>query len=351
MEKTKNSRQSNIELLRILAAMGVIVLHYNNETIGAAFSVARSVPQNYFLLMFLQAVFVSAVNLFIVISGFFLIQTEKRDLRKPLQLVVLVVIYGAVRYLFYLAIGREEFSFSGLIGRMIPNNYFVLLYTVLYLLSPYVNRLIFGLSREEFRKLVAVLFVVFSVYPFLADTFGVVTGREWDGLSPISASGSLDGYTIVNFGMMYVLGAYEYKIGFGRQSMKKLLLLELGLVSGILALSYWSEKIAWEYCSPLVVLSAVTQLRIFRRIEIGNIKWINLLSKSIFSCYLLHTMFLPMLNISAVADKNVGLLLLHVIGSAAGIFLICWCIHLVIARITDSIIRKLPEQYFTFKIG
>ena len=34
LSKTVKARQSNIELLRILAIMGVIVLHYNNPLIG-----------------------------------------------------------------------------------------------------------------------------------------------------------------------------------------------------------------------------------------------------------------------------------------------------------------------------
>ena len=34
----KNKRQSNIELLRILSMLGVIILHYNNKTIGGGYS-------------------------------------------------------------------------------------------------------------------------------------------------------------------------------------------------------------------------------------------------------------------------------------------------------------------------
>lgn len=34
----KQERQSNIELLRILAMLGVIILHYNNESIGGGYS-------------------------------------------------------------------------------------------------------------------------------------------------------------------------------------------------------------------------------------------------------------------------------------------------------------------------
>ena len=33
MEKTKN-RESNVELLRIIASVGVIILHYNNHDMG-----------------------------------------------------------------------------------------------------------------------------------------------------------------------------------------------------------------------------------------------------------------------------------------------------------------------------
>lgn len=34
----KSKRKSNIELLRILSMLGVIILHYNNKTIGGGYS-------------------------------------------------------------------------------------------------------------------------------------------------------------------------------------------------------------------------------------------------------------------------------------------------------------------------
>lgn len=37
----KNKRQSNIELLRILSMLGVIILHYNNKTIGGGVTVCN----------------------------------------------------------------------------------------------------------------------------------------------------------------------------------------------------------------------------------------------------------------------------------------------------------------------
>lgn len=36
MRAKKAERQSNIELLRVLAILGVVVLHYNNPVLGGA---------------------------------------------------------------------------------------------------------------------------------------------------------------------------------------------------------------------------------------------------------------------------------------------------------------------------
>lgn len=37
----KRDRESNIELLRILAMLGVIILHYNNRDIGGGFFILK----------------------------------------------------------------------------------------------------------------------------------------------------------------------------------------------------------------------------------------------------------------------------------------------------------------------
>lgn len=46
MDKAK--RQSNIELLRIMTMCGVIVLHYNNATIGGGLAYAQGINLVYF---------------------------------------------------------------------------------------------------------------------------------------------------------------------------------------------------------------------------------------------------------------------------------------------------------------
>ncbi|MDY6352142.1 MAG: hypothetical protein SPL57_03760, partial [Lachnospiraceae bacterium] len=85
-------RQSGIELLRILAATGVIVLHYNNPVIGGGLNTAEGINRG--LLYFLEALNVCAVNVFVLINGFFDVEHQKRDLMKPLKLIVQVMLFN-----------------------------------------------------------------------------------------------------------------------------------------------------------------------------------------------------------------------------------------------------------------
>ena len=62
----KKERQSNIELLRIFLMLGVIILHYNG--VGALYS-AHGI--NYLIVIGLESLCICAVDLFMLISGYF----------------------------------------------------------------------------------------------------------------------------------------------------------------------------------------------------------------------------------------------------------------------------------------
>ena len=74
----KSSRESNIELLRLLAGMGVIVLHFNYfPGGGGALETASGV--NFYVLLVLEILCVSAVNIFILISGYYGCESKKNE--------------------------------------------------------------------------------------------------------------------------------------------------------------------------------------------------------------------------------------------------------------------------------
>ena len=343
------TRQSNIELLRVLAIIGVIILHYNGYY---AFDMVDRTSINWWILCTLESIFVCTVNVFILISGFFLCTTEKRNLWRPIELVVQVSLFSGAYYLLRTTIGSDSFHFRSLIGAMIPNNYFVSLYIALYLISPYINVIFDRLTQAQMRRMVWILFLLFAVHPTLVDILQCITDGQWGGLSTVSLSGSLAGYSIVNFALMYVIGAYLRRgsCGLNQWQTSHVFLLWLICIIGLVS---WDNSIlspcARHYCNPLVIITAVLTFLLFARFKIGYSRIINVLAEGAFSGFLLHFYFLPHIHIERFATGNPCLLLAHVLLSAIGVYGICWCIYWVYARVTRPVFRRL-STWMDFKM-
>ena len=201
----ENGRKSNIELLRIIMALGVIILHYNNSKITGAFNYVRQDSINQYYLIFTESLFVCAVNVFIMISGYFLCMTAKRRFVKVIELVLQVILFNAAGYLIRILITELEFTFTGFLMELLPRNYYVILYLVLYIISPYLNCLITKLDRRQFNKLIIECMLVFSLWSFAVDILENICNTSLQGLSSIGSYGSQYGYTIVNFVLVYLI--------------------------------------------------------------------------------------------------------------------------------------------------
>ena len=117
----RTERNSNIELLRIIAMLGVICLHYNYAGEGACVAVEKG-SLNYFFLHFPETVAVCAVNTFILVSGYFLITTDKRLLLKPAELIIELIVMNALVYTAA-AVRNGSFSAGGFLISLVPANY------------------------------------------------------------------------------------------------------------------------------------------------------------------------------------------------------------------------------------
>lgn len=339
-------RKSNIELLRILAIIGVIVLHYNNRDAGGGFKYVTLNSANEWLLRILESLFICAVDVFILITGYFMCRANKRSLIKPLQLIVQVMAFSIAVYLLQVTIGIREFSLKSLAGAAIPANYFVVLYMTLYLISPYLNLIMEKLSKHSKRQAIIILFLLFSVQPFLVDIFTVLSGRELMGLSTIGAWGSQWGYTIVNFSLLYIIGAYIH-MNHVMDAVHKAWPLIMGLCGIVVILAIWSkfnEDTAWEYCSPLVIAEAIIIFLLFFRLPIGINKFINGLAKASFSVYLLHGYFLPYVNIHKFVQGNIFILGGGILITTIGIYLVCWIVYWFYQKVTYPIFRLMSKK-------
>lgn len=350
----KRERQSNIELLRILAIIGVIVLHYNNPGVGGGMSFARQGSVNYYILYILQAVFDCGVNLFILISGYFLCRTKKVSLWKPIELTVQVMLFSEGVYLAQVIAKQSAFSVKTMFTSMIPANYFLILYCAVYILAPFINALIDRLNDRNLRTLVVIGIVLFSVYPTIVDVLGEIDGEEIIGLSTIGKYGSQWGYSLVNFLLMYLIGAYLFRSNGGIKEWKTVSLLGVFVLSAAavfgwsmlnVKFGYFKEPSAWEYCNPLIILIAVVVFVLFGRLSLGTNKVINKLAEGVFSVFLLHSVLLKHIPIERFVQGNVFVMLLHIAACAVGLYLACWCVHMVYHFITDPIFAKLSAGH------
>ena len=162
----KNKKQSNIELLRILAMCGVIILHYNNATIGGGLAYAQGI--NLYILYCFESLFACAVNLFVIICGYFMCTKSKRTLDKPFELLIQVVLFSELFYFLSVFMHHKQVNVKHVLGGLVPANWFVILYITLYVVSPFFNMVIEKIeSNGMFKRCVAILVLLFSVYPTL----------------------------------------------------------------------------------------------------------------------------------------------------------------------------------------
>ena len=81
MEKSRNS---NIELLRLLLMAFVVLLHFNNGEMGGAFSLVQGNTIDSYMLHFFEALCACAVNCFMIVSGYFLLGNTNIKMSKVL---------------------------------------------------------------------------------------------------------------------------------------------------------------------------------------------------------------------------------------------------------------------------
>ena len=85
--------------------MGVIVLHYNNPIMGGGFTYSHGL--NNMVLYYFESIATCSVDLFMLISGYFMEKCEKRNLWKAIELISQVMIFQIDWYLIGIIRGHE----------------------------------------------------------------------------------------------------------------------------------------------------------------------------------------------------------------------------------------------------
>ena len=307
MEKVKRKeRESNFELLRIIS-MFMIVLWHVLCTMGGYDKTTGTLR---FIFILIMCIIVVHVNSFVLVTGYF--STKKTSTwKKAISLIGQMWFYKIVLALitFFLTDEMTVFQFVQELTPLdlIRNYWFIDVYILLLFFIPYINILISKISQKQYRQLLVISFVLLSVLPFITS----------------QAMVAHNGYDIVQFIFLYLIGAYlmKYPIEknehFKNVSKNKIqiftILIFVLCVFFQVALYYLSLDLLettspflkdagealnsgrlligiFTYNSPLVMIQSVAYFMFFRTLTIKS-RVINYVAGLTFGVYLLHENF------------------------------------------------------------
>lgn len=350
------TRNSNIELLRIVCMLMVVVLHFNNNGANIGIVNMPSVLTERLTWGFLVEVLcIVAVNCFVLVSGYFGINLKVRSI---LKFYLQCFFIGLVSYLvfvglnkgFYLSHAVEStFSWNILAERLLAFTHngwwFVVSYVGLMLLSPLLNKAVDGMTGKQLLHSV----LMFSV---------VILYLGWYQKVEVTNYGN----SLISFVWIYLIGRYIGK-HVSLDSIRAYrwlwlcgyLVACLALFGLIMVRYHFSVKMHYplDYNNPFVVVAAIMLLLFFLSLNFQS-KTVNWIASSVFaayliqeSCYFGHDWLYPQMREIFVYVPD-GWRILVLLGVSGAFLMLSVLIDKILGVISGSIL-KIYDRYSKFK--
>lgn len=250
MKSNQVKRNSNIELLRFILMLMICIWHtmvygYDLKNVGSG-------PVPSINNIFLMGACVPAVDVFIMISGYYGIKLSASKLfRLVFQILIITNTIIFVRFFCY----NGSLSFY---DQVLPISsgitlWFVSIYVVIMLLSPIINAGIDGVDSKVLGKVIVLLFFIYSIVQYRL---------------------GMEGTNLITLFLIYLLGRYLKKVRF---SMSVVCSLCLWIISMIIILSlmfyqyfngsYSRIWILLSYNNPIVIMKAMSIFFLFQSLK------------------------------------------------------------------------------------
>ena len=339
-EKVK-VRQSNMELLRILAMLMIITLHYLDKG-NVLVPFGEMTTLNHYVAWILEAFCYVAVNVYVLISGYFLVQS-KFTFKKLAVLWLQILFYSWVIGAIFILGGMTDadaLNLYELIFIAFPvtagHYWFATIYVLLFAIFPFLNAAVRKMNQQQHKVCIVVLLIIFSAWKTLLP-FTI----------PLTDQAGMD---IAWFVCLYIIAAYLrkypecmkckkyiYALGYVLCSITVFLIGLVMLYADKLTGKLGGYATSWyDYNSLPVLMASVFLFIVFVKTEIKGksiSKIINTLAGATFGVYLIHEHrylryeWQPWLGV----EQNAGQpwMILHLVGSVVVVFLACACIELL----------------------
>ena len=287
---------------------------------------------NQFLFNFIKVLCLVGVNVYVLISGYFLC-TSSFKMSKAIRVVRETFIFSVLIFAGMAVLERTDGSLAGLFQSVFPvylsTYWFITVYILLFLLSPYLNILINQFSKKEYEKFLFLLFMVNCV---------------WQFFHPLASFGVNGGYSIVHFIFLYFVAGYLRHHGTFVSSLNKGIYLSVYILIG--AVTALMLQQAWQlpfklltYNSPITVVMSLALFLFFSKLSFVS-RPINAISGYVLGVYLIHEHPLIRQRLWAnvmewINVRNQSVLILQYLGYAVVIFGVCLGISYVIYSVIN----------------
>lgn len=278
MASSHSARNSNIEILRIVAMLMILILHVDFFALGEPTTEqAVDRPMQTFSKVFFEMFALISVNLFVLISGWFTIKFSIRGLFKLFYQCVFII---TLMYAVGLMTGMAMFSKDGLLEClfMSDNAWFVKSYIGLYILAPVLNSFVAQVSKKQ------LLITLLAFYSFQTLYGCLYYSAEWIGYG-CSVFSFIGLYLLARFVRVYCVNLFKYGLWIWLGSLAiATLWYWIPLCGGHLVFSY----MAYHYSSPTTITGALGLLMWMASKPQKSNRIINWVATSCFTVYLYH---------------------------------------------------------------
>lgn len=334
-------RNYGIDLLRILSMYMVLILHVLGQ--GGILGATEKFSAHYWTAWFLEISVYCAVNCFALISGFVMCNSKPK-VSKLAELWLQTAVYTVSFTVLFFFLVPETRGWFALLDAVMPitrkHYWYISAYFGLYLLVPLLNAAIAKIEKRTFGISLLAMFVLFSVLPTMLRSEPYKIDK---------------GYSLIWLCLLYLAGAYMNKYRIPEKIKKRwawlvffasVVLTFLSKVAIEYLTREWLGKPMFgdtfvDYVSPTIVLAALSLFVACSKLTFPPAinKIIAWFAPAALGVYLIHVCIPVWKNVIknfsvSFVEHSVPVMVLVVLGSALGLYLLC------------SLIERLRIQIF-----
>lgn len=337
-------RSSNFELLRIVSMFMIVLYHFAFHSHFSFDSYSFNAAYINFLEIFGKV----GVDVFLLISGYFLVDAKQVRISKIIKLWTQIFFYSITVFLVSISLHVTELSNWTLYKAMLPISsekwWFASAYFIMYLFSPFLNRLLRTLSQKSYISMLAMALILWSLI-----SVGILMEIELNDLILYCMIYSIGGYIrlyaddeILNKKKLFFAIIIIVAVSFGLQVLIECRT-EYRFFNSFIRGYKW---ILLEAKSPFTIAISILLFLLFKGIKLRTSKFINVMSSATFGVYLIHDNEYTQLdlwkNFLRTRDyQNFPYFIIYSIAICLAIYIVCTLIELARIYILEKNYMKL----------